>query len=85
VIPAPGNVEVGEYSIEEPSSVVTDRELALMRCLDTRFPASQHIRCRWHININVLAKTKRWFPAPVRVNGIIQNLATWTVLYYPPA
>jgi hypothetical protein len=37
---------MAEHSIEEPSSIVTDRELALMRCLDTRFPGSQYILCR---------------------------------------
>ena len=61
-----------KHLIEEPSSIVTDRELALIRCLSTRFP-SQLILCRWHVNMNVLAKTKRWFPAPIRVNGIIQR------------
>ena len=64
---------MAEHSIEEPSSIVTDRELALIKCLDTQFPDSQHILCRWHVNMNVLAKTKRWFPAPVRVNGTIQR------------
>jgi hypothetical protein len=64
---------MAEHSIEEPSSIVTDRELALMKCLDTQFPASQYILCHWHVNMNVLAKTKRWFPAPVRVNGTIQR------------
>jgi hypothetical protein len=55
---------MAEHSIEEPSSIVTDRELALIKCLH-RFPASQHILCRWHVNMNVLAQTKKWFPAPV--------------------
>ena len=58
---------MAKHSIKEPSSIVTDRELALIKCLNTRFPGSQHILCRWHVNMNVLAKTKRWFPAPVRV------------------
>ena len=30
---------IAEHSIEEPSSIVTDRELALIKCL-YRFPAS---------------------------------------------
>lgn len=62
-----------EHSIETPSSIVTDRELALIRGLNSQFPDSQHILCRWHVNMNVLAKTKRWFPAPIRVNGTIQR------------
>jgi MULE transposase domain len=82
---------MAEHSIEEPSSIVIDRELALMWCLDTRFPGSQHILCRWYINMNVLAKTKRWFPAPVRVNGIIQRhsqfqdfIRSWNTLLASP-
>jgi hypothetical protein len=55
-----------EHLILEPLSIVTDRELALMNSLDTRFPRSQHILCRWHVNMNVLAKTKRFFPGPIK-------------------
>jgi MULE transposase domain len=81
---------MAEHSIEEPSSIVTDRELALIKCL-YRFPASQHILCRWHVNMNVLAKTKGWFPAPVRVNGTIQRhpqfqdfICSWNALLASP-
>jgi hypothetical protein len=48
-----------QHSIEEPSSIVTDRELALIQALKARFTSSQLILCHWHININVLDKTKR--------------------------
>ena len=65
---------MAEHSIEEPSSIVTDRELALIKCLNTRFPGSGHILCRWHVNMNVLAKTKKWFPAPIRdASGVIRR------------
>jgi hypothetical protein len=57
---------MAEHSIKEPSSIVTDRELALIHCLNTQFPESQYILCHWHVNMNVLAKTKRWFPGPIR-------------------
>jgi hypothetical protein len=53
-------------SIEEPVSIVTDRDLALISCLDTQFPEATHILCRWHVNMNVLAKTKRYFPGPIK-------------------
>jgi hypothetical protein len=49
---------MAKHSIEEPSSIVTDRELALIKCLD-QFPASQYILCRWHVNMNVLVNTKK--------------------------
>jgi len=53
-------------SIEEPISIVTDRELALINCIEALFPESLHLLCRWHVNMNVLAKTKRFFPAPIK-------------------
>ena len=49
---------IHQNTIEEPVSLVTDRDLALMRCLDTRFPLVSHILCCWHVNMNILAKTK---------------------------
>jgi hypothetical protein len=55
-----------EEKIEEPQSIVTDRELALINVFDDMFPRSYHILCRWHVMMNVLAKCKRFFPAPVR-------------------
>ena len=55
-----------EYMIPEPISVVTDRELALIKCIDTQFPGSCHLLCRWHVNMNVLAKTKKFFPGPIK-------------------
>ncbi len=56
--------------IQELLSIVTDRELALIKCLETWFPKSRHLLCRWHVNMNVLAKTKKHFPGPVKqANG----------------
>jgi hypothetical protein len=57
--------------IKESYSIVTDRELALIRALKAEFPNSQHLLCRWHVNMNVLAKTREFFPAPTRVEGRI--------------
>ena len=60
---------MAQNSIEEPVSIVTDRELALIKSLNTSFPSSQHLLCRWHVNMNVLARTKQYFPGPTQVNG----------------
>ncbi len=46
--------------IAKPKVIVTDRELALMRALNTSFPESRHL-CVWHIEKNVLANCKRYF------------------------
>jgi hypothetical protein len=82
------------HAIEEPTILVTDRELALIRSLNTRFPSTQHLLCRWHVNMNVTAKTKRFFPAPVRAeNGSSQIthhpqfqefLSSWNMLLASP-
>ena len=61
-------------NIQQPLSIVTDRELALINSIDTFLPQSSHILCRWHVNINVLAKTKTFFPKPVKGDdGIIRR------------
>jgi hypothetical protein len=57
---------IAKHMIEEPNTLITDRELALMNAINTAFPNSIHILCRWHVNINVLAKTKKHFPSPVQ-------------------
>ena len=50
-----------ESRIKKPVSIVTNREIALISCLDIQFPESVHLLCCWYININVLAKTKKHF------------------------
>ena len=37
-----------------PSVLVTDRDLALMKAIETCFPTARHILCIWHINQNVV-------------------------------
>ena len=60
---------MAKESIQEPLSIVTDREIALIKALQTQFPSSRRLLCRWHVNMNVLAKTKRFFPANITVNN----------------
>ncbi|KAI0998776.1 hypothetical protein K3495_g9420 [Podosphaera aphanis] len=50
-----------ENEIPSSKCFVTDRELALLNTLVELFPSSDHILCRWHVNMNVVAKTKRLF------------------------
>jgi transposase-like protein len=78
---------MAENTIKEPYAIVTDRELALIRALKAQFPNSQHLLCRWHVNMNVLAKTRQFFPAPTRVEGRIirhprfqEFLSSWNSL-----
>ena len=82
---------MAKESIQEPLSIVTDREIALIRALRTHFPSSRHLLCRWHVNINVLSKTKRFFPAPVKVGERVvrhpqfqEFLRSWNMLLDSP-
>lgn len=53
--------------IGAPSVIVTDRELALIKALDKNaWSKIPHLLCRWHVNTNVLAKTRRYFPAAIK-------------------
>jgi hypothetical protein len=60
---------MAKMEIEEPYAIVTDRELALMEVLDKLFQHSYHLLCRWHVNMNVLAKCKQHFPGPIKSNN----------------
>jgi hypothetical protein len=55
-----------DYGIPEPVSIVTDRELALMNTLDNIFKQSSHILCSWHVNINILANCRQYYPKDIR-------------------
>jgi hypothetical protein len=50
-----------ENDIAFPKLFITDRELALMNAIEAIFPECDHIICRWHVNMNVVAKTKKFF------------------------
>jgi hypothetical protein len=82
---------MAKESIQEPLSIVTDREIALIKALKRHFPFLQHLLCRWHVNMNVLAKTKKFFPAPILVNNrpvrhprFQEFLSSWNVLLASP-
>jgi histone-lysine N-methyltransferase SETD2 len=44
-----------------PPVLCTDRDLALLGAIKAIYPKSPHLLCVWHINKNVLAKTKQYF------------------------
>jgi hypothetical protein len=82
---------IARESIQEPLSIVTDRELALIKALRTYFPSSRLFLCRWHVNMNVLAKAKKFFPGPVKVGGKVTRhpefqafLRSWNILLDSP-
>jgi hypothetical protein len=52
---------ISKHGIAEPFTLVTDRELALIKALDHLFPDSAHILYTWHVNINILANCRKHF------------------------
>jgi hypothetical protein len=68
--------------ILELEIIVTDRELALISIIDTLFLLIYYILYYWHININIVAKTKGFFPLPVKHRAItIQYPSFQSFLY----
>ncbi len=57
---------ISANNIAQPLSIVTDRELAIMNCLDELFMDSTHLLCTWHVNMNILANCRKHFPADKR-------------------
>lgn len=45
-----------------PSVIVTDRDLALMKAVDTVFPETKKFLCRWHISMKVKSKGIKMLP-----------------------
>ena len=41
--------------------IVIDRELSLIKAINSVFPAATNLLCKWHINRNVLVKLKKLF------------------------
>jgi hypothetical protein len=73
---------IAKANVEEPVTVVTDRELALLNSLEVYFPNTTHILCRWHVNMNVLAKTKGYFPKPIKTGKKVYLYIIITIITY---
>ncbi|KAI0996767.1 hypothetical protein K3495_g11417 [Podosphaera aphanis] len=74
-------------AIRALSSIVTDIELALIKSLEDHFSDTPHLLCRWHVNMNVLAKSKKHFPKPtkkgdsyVRSPDFVESLELWNAV-----
>jgi hypothetical protein len=56
-----------------PPVLCTDRDLALLGAIKVIYPKSPHLLCVWHINKNVLAKTKQYFSSNDEFEAFIQS------------
>ncbi|GFY99079.1 hypothetical protein Acr_13g0004800 [Actinidia rufa] len=55
-----------------PSVLVSDRDLTLMKAIETCFPAARHILCIWHINQNVVK-----YCSPILGSEMTRFFASW--------
>lgn len=63
-----------DEGIPKPGVIVSDRELALLKALNkSSWAAVPHLLCRWHVNMNVLAKARRHFPPATKVGAEYQR------------
>ena len=60
-------------NIQQPLSIVIDREFTLINSINTWLPQYTHIPCRWHVNMNVFAKTKSTFLVQLKVQHEAQD------------
>ena len=51
-----------------PDVIVTDRELSLMKAINSVLPNARHLLCKWHIKKDVLAKCKKLFETKEKCN-----------------
>ncbi|KAF7147655.1 hypothetical protein RHSIM_Rhsim03G0114700 [Rhododendron simsii] len=66
---------------QQPSVILSDRELALMNAIKVVFPGTANILCVWHIEKNVLSKCKSQFE---RGEDWETFLLAWTNLIESP-
>jgi hypothetical protein len=63
-----------DEGIPKPGLIVSDRELALLKALNkSSWAAVPHLLCRWHVNMNVLAKARRHFPPATKAGAEYQR------------
>lgn len=60
-----------------PSVIVTNREIALLKAMQTIFLGATNLLCKWHINRNVLSKCKKLFETKEKWDRFIMS---WNVL-----
>ena len=62
------------WGIPTPGLIVTDRELALIKALNNSIWRSiSYLLCRWHVNMNVLAKARRYFLPAIKAGNKYQR------------
>ena len=62
-----------------PNVIVTDREIALMNAIESTFPNSRHLLCRWHIGKNIMANCKKYFRTKEKWDSFS---ASWNLMVY---
>jgi hypothetical protein len=61
-------------NIPHPTTIATDRELALMNAIPGVFPSAHNVLCMWHIEKSILTNCRRHFSSDDDWNDF---LAAW--------
>ena len=76
---------IRELDVPTSTCICTDRDQALMNALAKHqyFGPIPHVLCQWHVNMNVIAKTKKHFPKGYRDprTGDIRDHDQWKEFY----
>lgn len=63
--------------VDDPQVIVSDNEKALLKAGQVVFPGATQLLCRWHINKNVLARSKKVFQDEDKWTGMMK---AWTTV-----
>lgn len=47
-----------EFNLQPPTTILTDKETALMKAIKHVFPTTHNLVCLWHINMNIMKKVR---------------------------
>ncbi len=50
-----------QIEVPDPATLLTDRDLGIVRVIQTVLPTSKHLLCLWHVETNILAQCKYHF------------------------
>ena len=68
------NITLGNVA---PAVTVTDRELALLKAIETVWPSTHSLVCLWHVNKNVTAQLTKFFAGKDASESLQALLADW--------
>lgn len=62
------------FNIGAPTTILTDKDTALLRAIDSVFPTTNSLICLWHINMNIMKKVRPTLQCKVLEEMIHEDL-----------